>query len=252
MYSGGYGSASYGSHLASYGSAGYAGSSSMTYAGPVSGYNGGVSFYGMSSYGSMGYTQADQPHFSIAHEFLAPNRPLTPIISTLGDIKEIIEQAYTTITGEDFPFDAIRIVISDEEDFRGIYEAMGGIYQPGIMGFSFNQYGKGVSEVYVKQDHMDRLLLTLGHEIGHVLSPTLPHPQDEEAKAHAFSLAWMETIRDNDIGGLEPNIAINPAQNGLHDVAYHFVLHLLHTGASSLDIFKTLSQGLTSMLAEAQ
>lgn len=197
------------------------------------------------------YQQAETPHHSMQDAFLAPNRPKTPIISNLGEVKSILEKAYRILTGEDFPYDSITLVIADEHDFRTIYESTGGYYQLGIMGFSYNQYGKGISEIYVKQDHLDRLLLTLGHELGHVLSPTLPNKQDEEAKAHAFSLAWMETIRDHNIGGLQPNIAVNPAQNGLHDVAFNFVTYLLNTGATSLDIFKTLSQGLTSIIAEA-
>ncbi|MBW3019105.1 hypothetical protein KY329_02895, partial [Candidatus Woesearchaeota archaeon] len=118
-----------------------------------------------------------------------------------------------------------------------------------IMGFSINKFGKGASEIFVREAPLDSLLLTIGHELGHVLSPTLVNKHDEEAKAHAFSLAWMETIRDNDIAGLKPNIALNPANNGLHDVAFDFVKKLLHTGASAFDVFQTLSKGLTSILA---
>ncbi len=200
------------------------------------------SSYSMSRNHTM-YAQPTTPHFTVTEGLLSENRPLTPIVSNMGEVKEIIERTYSIMTGEELP-DEIKIFICDQDDFREMNP------NPGVMGFSLNRYGKGTSEIYVKQDHMDKLLLTVGHEIGHVLSPTLPNAQDEEAKAHAFSLAWMETIRDNDIAGLQPNFAVNPARNGLHDVAFDFVTYLMQTGTTSYDIFKTLSQGLTSIIAE--
>lgn len=190
--------------------------------------------------------ESSQPNFSLVDSFLNPNRPFTPLVSTYEDIKPIVDETYKTLVGEELPYHAFHIVVVSEDDFKFIYETTGGIYSAGIMGFCFNKYGKGVSEIYVKQDHMDRLLLTIGHEIGHCMSPALPVIQDEEAKAHAFSLAWMETIRDNNIGGLTPNIALNPARNGIHDVALDFVNLLVNAGASSMDAFKTISQGLSS------
>lgn len=198
------------------------------------------------------YAAAEQPHHSVAEDFLAPNRPVTPIVSRMGDVKHIIEQTYSTITGQEFPHDSIRIVICDEDTFRRVHESTGNTHSPGVVGFSYNKYGKGASEIYVKTDHLDSLLLTVGHEIGHVLSPTLPNAHDEEAKAHAFSLAWVETIRDHNIAGLQPNITPNPAHNGLHDVSFDFVTHLLNTGATAYDVFTTLSQGLTSIIAKTE
>ncbi len=195
------------------------------------------------------YFQAEAPQLSHSESFLAEDRPLTPMVSDMGDVKEVIEQTFEKITGQEFPHDSIKIAVCDEQTFRDVHQNTGGAWSPGIMGFSFNKYGKGTSEIYVKQDHLDSLLLTVGHELGHVLGPTLPNGQDEEAKAHAFSLAWIETIRENNIGGLQPNIMPNPARNGLHDVAFDYVKYLLQTGASSFDVFKTLAHGLTSIIA---
>ncbi|MEM3154302.1 MAG: hypothetical protein QW165_01910 [Candidatus Woesearchaeota archaeon] len=191
------------------------------------------------------YTQPEVPNLSHEEHFLAENRPLTPIISNLGEVKEIVEQTFQIITGQEFPHDSIKITICEEKEFRQISPNK----STGVVGFSYNKYGKGISEIYIKQDHLDSVLLTIGHELGHVLGPTLPNKQDEEAKAHAFSLTWIETIRDNNIGGLQPNIAPNPAHNGLHDVAFDFVKYLLHTGSTSFEIFKTLARGLTSIIA---
>jgi len=233
-----------------YNCGGYSGTASYISAGGggySSGYTAGScsNSYGGSSYGGKAeYKMPETPNFS-AETFLAEDRPATPMISELGDVKEIIEQTFQKITGQEFPEEDIKITICNEEQFHQMQTANGAV------GFSYNRYGKGTSEIYAVQDQMDRLLLTIGHELGHVLGPTLLNRQDEEAKAHAFSLAWMETIRDNNIGGLEPNITPNPARNGLHDVAFDFVKYLLKTGASSFDVFKTLSHGLTSIIAEA-
>ncbi|MBW3016725.1 hypothetical protein KY309_03895 [Candidatus Woesearchaeota archaeon] len=201
-----------------------------------------ASYMGSSYSTKAEYTMPETPSFQITESFLTENRPLTPMISNLGEIKDIIHQTFQKITGQDFPEDAIKIKICDEKQFRQ--------FQPAnVLGISYNKYGKGISEIIAVQDHMDRLLLTIGHEIGHVLSPTLPNLKDEEAKAHAFSIAWIETIRENNIGGLRPNIIPNPAHNGIHDAAFDFVKYLMQTGTSAFDVFKTLAYGLTSMIA---
>jgi len=219
-----------------------------------SGYTGAsMSYSGSSNYGGKAdYVQPETPHFSAAETFLAEDRPLTPMVSDMGDVKEIVEQTYEKITGQEFPHDSIRVVVCDEQTFRQVHNNTGGAWSPGIMGFSFNKYGRGASEIYIRQDHMDSVLLTIGHELGHVLGPTLPNGQDEEAKAHAFSLAWMETIREHNIAGLQPNIVPNPAHNGLHDVAFDYVKYLLQTGSSSFDVFQTLAHGLTSIIAKSE
>jgi len=235
-----------------YGMGGYSGSSGYGSSGysQTSGYSSAAGYsssnsYAGSSAGPGNYQASEQAQMSHTEDFLAENRPWTPIISNLGEVKEIVEQTFEKMTGQEFPQDSIKIIICAEKQFKELSPNA----SPGVVGFSFNKYGKGVSEIYIKQDHLDSVLLTIGHELGHVLGPTLPNGQDEEAKAHAFSLAWIETIRDNNIGGLQPNIAPNPAHNGLHDVAFDFVKYLMNTGSSSFDIFKTLAHGLTSIVA---
>lgn len=224
---------------------------------PQQSYNGGSHYSQPAGYSASGSAYSGNPphieskehnHF-IADSFLSDSRPLTPFISNMEEVKEIVEQAYGIITNQEFPEESIKILVCNDEDFRQIHATTGNYWTEGIAGFSLNRYGRGVSEIFVRNEHMDSLLLTVGHELGHVLSRTLPNKHDEEAKAHAFSLAWMETIRDNNIAGLQPNIAPNPARNGLHDVSFDFVKHLLTTGASSFDIFKTLATGLTSIVA---
>jgi hypothetical protein len=236
-----------------YGMSGYSGSAGYGAGGGyshISGYSSTSAGYSGSSYGGKAeYAMPEIPHFSHNENFLAEDRPITPMVSSMGDVKEVVEMTFEKITGQEFPHDSIKIAVCDEQTFRQVHSNTGGAWSPGIMGFSFNKYGRGISEIYVKQDHLDSILLTIGHELGHVLGPTLPNGQDEEAKAHAFSLTWIETIRDNNIGGLQPNIIPNPAHNGLHDVAFDYVKYLLQTGASSFDVFKTLAHGLTSIIA---
>jgi hypothetical protein len=236
-----YGTGGYGGN-SSYGSSGY--SSFSGYSGSSAGYSAGGYSGNFSPQSS--YQSPEQAQMSHTEEFLAENRPWTPIVSNLGEVKEVVEQTFEKMTGQEFPHESIKVMICDDKQFKDI---LGAGWTPGTAGFSFNKYGKGISELYIKQDHLDSVLLTIGHELGHVLGPTLPNGQDEEAKAHAFSLAWIETIRDNNIGGLQPNISPNPAHNGLHDVAFDFVKYLLNTGSSSFDVFKTLAHGLTSIIA---
>lgn len=202
-----------------------------------------------SAYLDAGYSPATMHSSFIAETFLAENRPWTPIVSNMNEVREVVEETYQKMTGEKFPHKSIKVQIMEEKQFRMLQHQMQMTQSKGVVGFSLNRYGKGTSEIYVKQDHKDSVLLTIGHEIGHVLSKTLPNPKDEEAKAHAFSIAWMETIRDNNIGNLQPNILLNPAKNGLHDEAYAFVKYLMKTGATAHDVFKTLAHGLTSIIS---
>lgn len=245
-------SASYNSGPSSYSNASsYAGQSSV-YAvqGGYSSHNN----YAANSEGNIAPYQDMEPQHaaSIAEVFLEEQRPWTPIIEQSSEVAEVIKQTFERITGQVFPQEDIKISVVSAQVLHQAHNLFGGCAGDGLRGFSLNRYGKGTSEIFVKEDHLDSVLLTIGHEIGHVLSPSLPSQKDEEAKAHAFSIAWMECIRDNNICGLKPNIRLNPARNGLHDVAYDFVQHLLRTGASALDIFKTLAQGLTSMIARIE
>ena len=115
------------------------------------------------------YAMPEVPQISLNESFLAENRPWTPFISRLGDVQEVVEKTFELITGQEFPHDSIKIAICDEKEFRELHMNTGGIWSPGIMGFSLNNYGRGISEIYVRQDHMDGLLLTIGHELGHIL-----------------------------------------------------------------------------------
>ena len=80
----------------------------------------------------------------------------------------------------------------------------------------------------------------IGHEIGHVLTETLPNKHDEEAKAFAFSIEWARTIKEHNIANLglsiKDELDFNPAKNGLHDVALSFVDSMVKTGRRAMEL----------------
>jgi hypothetical protein len=77
-----------------------------------------------------------------------------------------------------------------------------------------------------------------------VLSPTLNNSVDEEAKAYAFSLLWMRTVKENNIANLGNAIVLeNPARNGLHDVAFSFVMDCMDRDEDLKEVYKELVSG---------
>jgi len=179
--------------------------------------------------------------------FLTPDRDPTPIIKSETKIMPFIEETFLKQTGEEFPHDKIILNILDEKEFRkaALKHTNWG---PGLQGFALNNIGRGKpSTIFVKRNHLDSMMMTIGHEIGHVMSPQLPNSQDEEAKAISFSMAWVETIKEHNIAGIAHNIVPRPANNGLHDVAYEFVLELMDKGKDSLQVFKDVANGIYSI-----
>jgi len=177
---------------------------------------------------------------------LKPKRPLTQFVDNAEEIKGITKQTFEELTGQPFPDDII-VRVCSEEELKKAHTANGGKWNPGIMGFALNRSPQP-STIFVRQNHLDALMLTVGHEIGHVLTPSLGNPVDEEAKAFAFELAWAKTIIENDIGGLKANFNVDfmPAQNGLHDKAFAFVQNIVKKGMDSLRLFFDISQGTLS------
>lgn len=157
-------------------------------------------------------------------------------------VKKLVEGAFEAATGKKFPKD-IAVRICSESQMRQIHEANGGKWSPGIRGFSLNRRGFGVSEIFVQEDELAGLMLTAGHEIGHVLSLPMNNPVDEEAKAFAFSMAWMKAVKDNNIGGLYEAINPMPAKNGLHNKAFDFVVDLIRKGREAIDVYFDLIKG---------
>jgi hypothetical protein len=167
-------------------------------------------------------------------------------VGDAAEIQEYIQDAFRATTGEELPKDIIVQVLNDRE-FRKAHASTSGSWSEGIQGFSLNSNGRGASQVFARADQLDKLMLTIGHEIGHVLTKTLKNAHDEEAKAFAFSLAWMETIRERNIAGIGKNILPEPANNGLHDIAFDFVQRIIMAGTSAFETFVQLAKGMLTI-----
>jgi hypothetical protein len=171
-----------------------------------------------------------------ADEFLDPFRPPTPFVGDAETVRPFVEEAFKQLMGTELPRDII-IRIGTTEQLARAYP---GQWDSSIAGFALNRVGWGTSEIFARHDNMDRLLLTIGHELGHVMSEPLPVIHNEEAKAFAFSLAWMKTIKENNIAGIGHVINPMPAANGLHDKAFGFVADLVEGGKMAMDVFAEL------------
>lgn len=241
----------------SYGGQGYSGSSYSISSGYSTNTNNGLDEIIMTSQEApavkisnqnySGYLTKPTKEYFVVDNFLNPLRPETQFIGALEQVKEFVEQTFRLVTGEIFP-DNVQLTVCSEEQLKKIHLSLNGTWNDGIQGFSINKQGKGINEIFVKQENLDKLMLTIGHEIGHVMSSTLKDARDEEAKAFAFSLAWMKTIVENNIAGLKSCINPSPARNGLHNVAFQFVESMIDNGKKAIEVFNDLVFGRLSIL----
>ena len=130
------------------------------------------------------------------------------------------------------------VTILPEKEFRKFAPA-------GVVGLSINRKEiNAVSDIFILGGELDQVILTVGHELGHILTKPLKDKRDEEAKAFAFSFAWMKAIKERNIGELSSSLILDqPARNGLHDLAHNFVFNLLQKGKKALEIYLELIRG---------
>ena len=190
------------------------------------------------------YNTSPEYQSSITTGLLKQRRPLTQFVEDAEEIKEISVTAFEALTGQPFPDDIV-VRVCSEEEMKKMHSANGGTWSAGIMGFAINRHPYP-SAIFVRKNHLDALMLTVGHELGHVLSQRLDDALDEEAKAFAFELAWVKTIVDNNIAGLGANFNpdFTPASNGLHDKAFAFVQKTVNKGKEALKVFWELAKGI--------
>lgn len=177
----------------------------------------------------------------IPEQFLNPFRPDTIFVNCPEQVEEYVRETFRLLMDKEIPKN-ITLKICPVQEMRKIHEENSGKWNDGIMGFSINRNKvNGVNEIFVKEGKLDALMLTLGHEIGHVLSMPLDDKMKEEAKAFAFELAWIKTMHENNIAGLAANIdtsvLLKPAKNGLHDVAFDMVRNLVINGKKAIEVF---------------
>ncbi len=182
--------------------------------------------------------KTEQNYNFIPDNFLQPGKT-GRFVGKAEEIKEFIEETFEKMFAERFP-ENIKISVLDNEKFRKLAPS------PATIGLSINRGKQGLlSEIFVLNDTLGRVMLTIGHELGHVLSETLGNAHDEEAKAYAFSLAWMKTIKENNIAGLGNALILeNPAHNGLHNVAFNFVHQLIRQGKDFWGVYRGLVKGM--------
>lgn len=171
-------------------------------------------------------------HITYTHDleqFLTSTRPLTKFINTDEEIEELTKLLFKIITKKEFPNNLI-IKVCSEQEFEQLHP------NPAVLGISLNT--GTINKIFVRASPLDKLIITIGHEIGHLLTPPLNKKHDEEAKAFAFEFAWVKAIKDYNIHNLAPNLKIPlPANNGLHDIAFNFVANLINQGLDPLNIF---------------
>jgi len=108
-------------------------------------------------------------HTPSPEPFLRPNRPVSPFVGEISEIAHYIQQAFEAVTGSTLPNDVLMEIVTREE-LRQRHEKVGGAWSPGIQGFSVNKQGFGNSSIVVKENELDKLMITIGHEIGHIMT----------------------------------------------------------------------------------
>lgn len=189
--------------------------------------------------------------------FLNPSRPGTPFVGDAAEIVGFIREAFAKTTSKELP-ENITITVAP----RNVLQASHRLFlNQGIVGLSFNSSsvnpnraehdwahspdGK-LREIFAVAGSLDEVMLVIGHELGHVLTPALGSQKAEEAKAFAFEMAWAHAIFEHDIARLRNSInaaAVNmkPAANGLHDLAFAFVKAATLAGKEPLQLHSQLS-----------
>lgn len=172
-------------------------------------------------------------HF-VSQHFLKPGKEGI-FVGKAEEVREFVEEAFEKIFNQPFP-NNIKMSILNQDEFRKIAPSAGTI------GLSINRGQEGLlSEIFILNDTLGRVMLTIGHELGHVLTKMLSNSHDEEAKAYAFSLLWMKVIQEHDIAHLgDAIVAERPAENGLHNVSFNFVHQLLGQGKDAEEIYEEI------------
>lgn len=171
--------------------------------------------------------------------FLSPSRPKARFVDGSDEAIKTAEEVFELMNGRKLPSD-IAINVLTLNDFQ-LTHSQFGAWSRGILGFSISGKRK---LIFVKENSLDELLMVIGHEIGHVLTETLPNRHDEEAKAFAFSVEWAKTIKNHNVANLGLNIKdcfdFRPAKNGLHDVSFSFVDFMIKKGRKALQLHDDL------------
>lgn len=183
-------------------------------------------------------------NYSVEHSFapeifLSPSRPKSRFVVENNEARTIAAEIFELMLNGKIP-ESISINVLSFDEFKALHSRFG-TWSNGILGFSINGIEK---QIFARENHLDALMLVIGHEIGHVLTETLPNKLDEEAKAFAFSVEWAKTIKKHNVANLglsiKDEISFHPARNGLHDVAFGFVDLMARKGRKAINLHSDL------------
>lgn len=193
------------------------------------------------------FTKKQQKEYHALDGFLKLYRPKTQFIDDATEIESFVKETFEKTTGQELP-ENIVIRILDKDDMKNVHEQHGAVWSDSIQGFSINS--APIKLVFVKKTDLDKVMIVVGHEIGHVFSASLPNAHDEEAKAFAFEFAWIETIMKHNIGNLKNNFTLDlkPANNGLHNVASAFVKTLLQKGKEAIEVYEEIVERVATIV----
>lgn len=176
--------------------------------------------------------------------FLLPSRPKTKFVDDKTEIIDAVKETFELMMDKKMPKMAIYLL--NDSDFK-LAHSVFGKWNNGILGFSLNK----TKEIFIRENSLDAVMLVIGHEIGHILTPTLSNKHDEEAKAFAFSVEWANTIKNHNIAGIGSSIKdvldFEPARNGLHDIAFAFVSLMMGKGRKAIDLHDDLTRKYLSV-----
>ncbi len=185
-------------------------------------------------------TTSNNSYYFSPDPFLNPNRPRERFTGKAEDIKHYIKDAFEKTTNNALP-DDIDIIICSEKEFKENTK----IEDPGVRGVTLNRRHLGqITNIIIKEDEFAKIMLTIGHELGHAISLPLVDDINEEAKAFAFQVAFMHSLHEYNVANMRNciNLDFNPATNGIHNVAFNHVSRLITNGTKPLEIFRGIVQ----------
>ena len=115
---------------------------------------------------------------------LRPSSTPTQFIGMMDELIVEVQRVIKHISGTTLPYD-LSVTLCHEEEFKEHYERCSKInrWHHGIRGFSMHSTPK---QIFVLRDTLEKTLLTLGHEIGHIFSAPAVNALTQEAKTHSI------------------------------------------------------------------
>ncbi len=236
--------------VAGYGSSGslssvaYAGSPAYAVGGSGS-YGSGSSTYGSSSGSDSQLYQSRSQDAFTPDFFVDEEGLLTGDVAEDEQVMALAREAFPIVTGRELP-DDIKISICADEEFAKKLGAENSEQVSQVsttLGFALNRKGRGLSEVFVRKSSLPQTMVTLGHELGHVITRQVGSRIDEEAKAFSFARAWVEGLRSLNRPEVSKFLRSKPALNGVHNVAFDFVEEEIKGGMSALQLYIEVASG---------